>query len=83
MPVLNAVILILGMATAMVGSIWLIVVAFQESSVWGMGCLFFAPVGLVFVVLHWDDAHKPFFVQLAGIAILIIGEVALNGQLVG
>jgi len=60
------------------GGLWFLVVAFQESPLWGLGCLLVAPVSLIFLILHWDEAGKPFLVQLAGIVPMFIG-IAMMG----
>lgn len=62
-----------GFALMMVGGIWVLVKAFQESILWGLGSLLVPIVGLVFVAMHWEDAGKPFLIQLAGIAIYMVG----------
>ncbi|MCF6174300.1 MAG: hypothetical protein L3J71_00890 [Victivallaceae bacterium] len=48
---------------------------FKESMLWGIGCLFINVLGLVFVFLHWDVAKKPFLINLAGAAIMILGAI--------
>ena len=56
-----------------IGGIWILVKAFQESILWGLGSLFVPIVGLVFVITHWEQAGKPFLVQLAGLVIYLVG----------
>jgi hypothetical protein len=55
-----------GLIAAFVGGIWLLVVAFQESLAWGLGCLHLPFVGLFFIILHWDRAARPFGVNVGG-----------------
>lgn len=57
----------------LVGGIWILVKAFQESIVWGLASLFIPIVALVFVVTHWQDAGKPFLIYLAGLAVYMVG----------
>jgi len=64
----------------LVGGIMIIIKAFQESIVWGLASLFIPIVGLVFVLTHWDDAGKPFLIYLAGLALYIVGIVAVGGS---
>ena len=40
--------LFVGGALYLFGAIWLLIKAFQESILWGLGSLFIAPVGLIF-----------------------------------
>ena len=63
----------IGIGMVFIGGIGLLIAAFRESILWGLGCLFLSPVSLVFLILHWRDAKKPFFLQLAGLAVLFLG----------
>ncbi len=73
MDALAITLLIFGLLTLVVGSIMMLVAAFRESVWWGLGCLLFSPVGLVFLIIHWAEAKRGFLVHLAGLAILIGG----------
>jgi hypothetical protein len=64
--------LYIGAVLVFVGAIWLLVVAFKTHILWGLGCLLIYPVCLVFVVLHWKVASKPFLVQVAGCALALV-----------
>lgn len=65
--------LILGFILMVVGGIWLVIEAFRESVLWGIGVLLIPIVGLVFVAMHWDQAGKPFLIQLAGVILWFVG----------
>ena len=67
----------LGGLIAFIGGIWLLVVTFKKSILWGIGSLLLPIVGLVFVILNWDLTKKPFLVYLAGIVLLVIGLMNL------
>ena len=79
MEVLGTILLVIGFIGIFVCSIWFLVVAFQESPLWGLGCIFVPFVSLIFLIMHWDKAAKPFLAQLACsvpiIAGLMIGSV--------
>ena len=60
----------LGLLALVIGGVWALVQAFRESILWGLGCILFSPVALVFLVLHWAEAKRPFFLQLAGLILL-------------
>ena len=77
---MGIVLLILGFILAAVGGIWLLVEQFKESVLWGLGSLFVPFVALVFVIMHWSVSKKPFFIQLAGIGLIILG-VLLSGDI--
>jgi hypothetical protein len=77
-PVLGYVTVGLGYAIGIAGSVWLLVIAFQESIGWGLACLLIPFVSLIFVVTHLDQALKPFLVSLGGVVLVAIGTAALG-----
>lgn len=68
----------LGLLVCVVGGIWMLVKGFQESLPWGFGMILCGIVSLVFLVMHWDKAKNPFFVQLVGIALMLLGLMVLK-----
>ena len=72
---MTAVMMLLGSLLLLVGGIMMIVNAFKVSMAWGLGVLFLWPVGLYFLVKNWQENKNPFFMQLAGLAILIVSFV--------
>jgi hypothetical protein len=73
MTTLGSALLAIGALTALIGSIWLIVVAFKESVLWGLGSLFVPFVPLIFVIMHWGKSGKPFLINLSGIVVFVMG----------
>ena len=69
---MNAVLLIVGAVIALVGGVWILIKAFRESIIWGIGSLLFWPVQIVFVLMHWDDTKKPFFISVAGGVLMLV-----------
>ena len=67
MQIIGTILLALGGITCLVGGIWFLVVAFQESVLWGLGCLLVPFVAIIFLIMHSDKALKPFLVQLVGL----------------
>jgi hypothetical protein len=65
-------ILILGSIVMLVGGVMFLIAAFSESVLWGLGCMFVPFVSLFFLILHWPEAKKGFFIQLAGAALVVI-----------
>jgi hypothetical protein len=64
---------LVGAAIVLIGALWLLVVIFQTSVVWGVISLLLPFVGLIFVLMHWEVARKPFLIQLAGAALCLAG----------
>jgi hypothetical protein len=64
---------IIGFVIMIIGGIWLLIEAFRESILWGLGCLFIPILGLIFAITHWDKAGKPFLVQVVGTVLFAVG----------
>jgi hypothetical protein len=62
-PVVLAACLIL-MLIAVWYAVVLVYLAFRQSIFWGLGYLFIPLVGMIYIVLHWDDAGKPFLISV-------------------
>ena len=70
-----------GLFLLVVGGIGFIFAAFREGILWGLGVLFIPFVSLIFLVLAWPEAKRPFFWQLTGVALVLIGAFALSAPL--
>ena len=68
----------IGLFVIFIGCIGTLIAAFKTSILWGIGCLLFAPVSLLFLIMHWQNAKNPFFLQLIGLGIVFLGASA-NG----
>lgn len=66
--------LVAGLVLA-VASIWLLVEAFKVHILWGLGSIFVPFVSIVFVVMHWGKAKKPFLISLAAGVVMAIAMV--------
>jgi hypothetical protein len=60
------ILLAIGVVLGLWGGIWLLVLAFREHILWGLGSLFVPFVGLIFAVMHWAKAGRPFLIALGG-----------------
>ena len=69
-----------GLALIIIGGIGFLIASFRTSILWGIGCLLFYPISIVFLILHWDAAKNPFFLQLMGIGILFLGVMLASPQ---
>jgi FtsH-binding integral membrane protein len=66
---------IVGILVIAVGGLWMLIAGFSEGILWGLGMIFLPFVSLVFLILHWRRAKDPFFLQLAGIGILLVALI--------
>ena len=60
-------------------SIWFVVTAFRESVCWGVAVLLLPFANIIFTVLYWDAAKRPFLASLgtAAASILVLGFVIM------
>ena len=71
-----AALLYVGLLIFVVGGLGTLIAAFKTGILWGFGCLFIAPVSLLFLLFHWDVAKNPFLLQVAGIVLMLLGTSA-------
>jgi hypothetical protein len=79
MGAIGLILIVLGGLAALVGGLWLLVLAFQESILWGLCSLFIPLVILIFALTHWEVAKKPFLIQIGGVVLYFLGA-ALGGS---
>ncbi|MGY8770298.1 MAG: hypothetical protein ACKVH8_17920 [Pirellulales bacterium] len=75
MAFLGGLLSLVGSIACLVGVIWIIVIAFKESVLWGLGCLFVPFVVLIFAIMNWDSASKPALIVIGGIGLSVMGGV--------
>jgi len=73
MEIIGGILILLGIILLIVGDIWFLIAAFRESIWWGLACLLLPIVQLFFLIVHWDEAKKPFGLQLAALAVFLTG----------
>ena len=83
MAILGAILMGIGWLAAAIGGIWIVVIAFQESVLWGLGSLFIPLVALIYVVMHWENTKKPFLIELGGVALAVVGGVLAGSGMGG
>lgn len=69
---------IIGAILAVVGYIWLLVLAFSESIMWGVGSLLCGIVALVFGITRWPETKAPLLIYAAGLLLGGVGQVILE-----
>ncbi len=73
--------ILLGLAIAFVGGIMFLVAAFRTSILWGLGVLFIPFISLFFLIFHWQEAKKSFFIQVFGVALLVFAVLTEQGSI--
>jgi hypothetical protein len=66
----------LGYLLAVAGSIWFLVVAFQDSPVSGLLCLCVPFYSLIYLVTHFEETKRPFFAYLTGLILVMTASCA-------
>jgi len=73
MATLGTIIMAIGAIGGLVFWIQILIVAFKQHIGWGLGSLFIPFVGLVFVIMNWDETKTPFLRLLICVAVQIAG----------
>jgi len=74
-----ALILIGGVISLFYG-IQILILAFQASILWGLGCLLIPLVDLIFVIAYWDTAKAPFLKMVLAIPLVIVGSYLVRAE---
>ncbi len=77
MEIIGWLLMGVGGIMSLIYSIIVLIKAFQTSIWWGIGSLLIGLVGLIFVLMHWAEAGKPFLMSLLGVGIMIAGAALL------
>jgi hypothetical protein len=68
---LSLIFVILAIVLAGFGQLWWIIAAFRVSVPWGLLVLFIPLMPLMFLIVHWEDAKKPFLCVMLGLVALV------------
>ena len=72
---------VVGYAAIMIGGLWFLIAAFRESVWWGLGVLLIPFVELFYLFSYWEDAKKPFGIQILGIIFLLASAFVFESAL--
>jgi len=81
METIGAIFIIIGIIISIVYGIILLIRAFQQHILWGLGCIFLPFVSLIFVAGHWENAKSPFLKGLLAIPFMVVGSLLSSGGL--
>lgn len=73
MEIVGLILITIGAIIALIYGIQLIILAFKTSIPWGLGYIFVPFVSLIFIIMHWEDAKRPFLKGLICIPFYLIG----------
>ena len=69
---MSGIVFYVGLGIFVIGGIGLLIAAFRTSILWGLAVLFIAPVAIIYLILHWQDAKGPFKTQVFGFLIMAV-----------
>ena len=67
-----------GVLLYLIAVVWILILAFQKSFWWVLGCLLVPPVALVFLLLYWPATKTPLLLKLSAYALIIGGVLAVR-----
>jgi len=71
---------LIGGLLALIGAIWIAVIAFQnEEVVWGIFSIFCGIAALIYGVQHFDEAKVPLGLLVVGIVLSAAGRIMASG----
>ncbi|MFC2172842.1 hypothetical protein ACFLU6_09455 [Acidobacteriota bacterium] len=76
------ILMILGWLLLVVGAIWIIVLAFKHSILWGILCLIFGPCQIIFAIMNWGVCKKPFLIMVVGLILMIVGMIFGGSEMI-
>jgi len=79
--ILGTLIIWAGIALWLLGAFAFLVAAFRENILWGLAVLFLPIAALFFLIVHWHRARNPFFLELWGIGIILVGSLIFHAHL--
>ena len=80
MEILGMSLIGIGAIIAFVFGIILLVKAFQQSILWGLGYIFVPFVSIIFIAMHWEETKSPFLKGLLCIPFYVVGFMLMPGQ---
>lgn len=78
MELIGIILFVIGIIISAFAGIWFLVVAFKESVIWGLCCLFLPFASLIFLFVHWSEAKRPFLWSLLAIIPLVAGAMLMG-----
>jgi hypothetical protein len=65
-PQIGIIALVMGVCMWLCGRIWFLGVAFSDDTTQGLMCLWCGPYNLVYLCLNFEEAKRPFFLEITG-----------------
>lgn len=69
---------LLGLALSVIGGLWIVVNAFRESVLWGLGSLLIPLVALIFAVMNFSANKIPLLICVIGAVLTVMGMPSMT-----
>ena len=77
---MSEIVFYVGLGIFVIGGVGLLIAAFRTSLLWGLAVLFIAPVAIIYLLVHWQDAKSPFKLQVFGLIIMAVFAYMSGGM---
>jgi hypothetical protein len=78
--IIGMIFVVIGAIASLIGAIWIVVLAFQESIGWGIGSLLCGIVTLIYGISRWPETKVPLLLMIAGVIVEAIGQAIAGGK---
>ena len=77
---MSEIVFYVGLGIFIIGGIGLLISAFRTKVLWGLAILFIAPVAVIYLILHWQDAKDSFKIQVFGLLVIAVFAYTNGGM---
>ena len=78
MDFLGTVLIVIGVVISAVAYIMIVIEAFKTTIWWGLGTLFIQIVGIVYVIMYWEQTKKYVIWILYSFLFYIVGGILIS-----
>ena len=78
MNFIGKVFIVVGIVLSIAAYVMIVIEAFKTTIWWGIGTLLIQIVGLVFVIMYWDQTKKYVMWIILSILLVVIGSMMSN-----
>ena len=75
MNIIGIIVLVIGVIITIVGGAHFVIVAFEESVLWGIMVLLLPIVSPIFLILHFSDSWRPALKFVVGLGVVFLGTL--------
>lgn len=79
--ILGLILMGIGGLGAILCGLWLLILQFQSSILWGLACLIVPFASLIWLAIYWDDGKHPFLYSVLCVAVMFGGAMMSGNSL--